>query len=430
MSLDDLLIHCAVLAEPLKEAKELLEYLVETCPIALEKRDSDGNTPLMTACILGRLEAIKTLIAANADQAAKNHKGENVVHLILRNKTTPHRMEPVFALFDQDLLKNHLFQQRKNLQENGNAPIHSWVSRAVGVEESAFTAPRSRYNHYRYNRDNHNSGPPAEVVATLAMLLKYTSGNELELLNGAGDTPLHTAIMKDNLAIVNVLIRHKPELLFRENAVGRTPFEIAQARVTEKQFERPSNLSRRDQDKSAENLLEAMKVERSKASDSSQTFDAERTAELLQKFGLSRKYDSDDLRAIGGSLGINIGEDDNQRRLADEKIPRVMLDLCSTAQKDNSANRRLVSLNEANDVAKRLGEQFVGSRYFTVQSRGEDEEGDEDAEEEEKKEKKSDFVVGQRESYTSWKTWGSFENPSDDVKEHAHKCKECEHWHE
>jgi hypothetical protein len=44
-------------------------------------------------------------------------------------------------------------------------------------------------------------------------------------------------------------------------------------------------------------------------------------------------------------------------------------------------NRRLVTLNEANDVAKRLGEKYSASRYFSVQARIED--GEDDSEEKE-----------------------------------------------
>ncbi len=40
----------------------------------------------------------------------------------------------------------------------------------------------------------------------------------------------------------------------------------------------------------------------------------------------------------------------------------------------NPDRRRLVSLGEANDVAKRLGESYSSSRYFSIQARGEDEE--------------------------------------------------------
>jgi ankyrin repeat protein len=434
---DDLIIHCAVMAAPSRESKELLEYLAETCPGSLEKRDSDGNTPLMTACILGRRQAVKTLIAANADQAAKNHKGENMVHALLRYKTKPHRLEAILNLFDQDLLKNHLFQQRKNLQENGNAPIHSWISKAVGIDENAFTAPKPRYNYYYHNNNNNSySLSPVEEKEMLTLLLKYTSGKELELLNGAGDTPLHTAIMKDCVPITNVLVKHKPELLYRENAVGRTPFEIAQSRVAEKQFKRPEGANRGDQDKSADNLLENHRDQKNKKSSSAEMFDAKRREDIVAEFGLSGEYQTTELYAIAGALGFALGSSDkhksNDHKLSDEMIATVMLDLCTTAMKQHPANRRLVSLNEANDVAKRLGERFVGSRYFSVQARAEDEDGEEDEEkdfqDEAKKGNKADFVAQTMKNTSRY--WNRWEEPDDSLKEYLEKCEVCKHWHE
>jgi hypothetical protein len=62
-------------------------------------------------------------------------------------------------------------------------------------------------------------------------------------------------------------------------------------------------------------------------------------------------------------------------------IHRVLWDFCRTAIQKYPGNRRLVTLNEANDVAKRLGEKYSASRYFSVQARVEDGEDDSDEKE-------------------------------------------------
>ena len=420
--IDDLIIHCAVVAQPTKEARELLEYLAETAPGSLEKRDSDGNTPLLSACILGRYEAIKVLLAANADQTAKNHKGENVVHVLLQTKVKSHRLHATLKLFDQELLRNHLFPQRKNLQHNGNTPIHSWISKAVGITEDSFNAPR-RYNYHHQSRSTSVMGSSSTLRTTLQLLLKFTSGKELELLNGAGDTPLHTAIMKDNIAIANTLIEHRPELLFRENAVGRTPFEIAQARVSQNQFKRPETRHRSSSDKSANTLVETWREERK-----SEGEDTEMTEEgMFKQLGLSREYDQKDFKPIQSELGVYRGPPLG-KQLATDMLPTVMLDLCSTSMEKHPAKRRLVSLNEANDVAKRLGEHFVANRYFTVRSRGEDEDGEAESDHGETKETKSDVVTMERSSAQAWQFHGGQWKGNDDG--YLQKCKTCGDYHE
>ncbi|KAH8176109.1 ankyrin repeats (3 copies) domain-containing protein [Sarocladium implicatum] len=418
---NDLIIHCAVIAEPSKEARELLEYLTETAPGALEKRDSDGNTPLLSACILGRHEAIKILLAANADQTAKNHKGENVLHALLQTQTKSHRLRATLELFDQELLKNHLFQQRKNLQHNGNTPIHSWISKAVGISEDSFTAPQ-RYHYHHQSRSTSAMGSTSTLRTTLQLLLKFTSGKELELLNGAGDTPLHTAIMKDNLAIANTLIEHRPELMFRENAVGRTPFEIAQARVSQKQFKRPETRNQGGSNQTADNMLEKVREEKKSSGE-----DTEMTEEgMFKKLGLSREYEQKDYKPIQSELGVYRGPG-LSKHLDTDMLPTVMLDLCTTAMEQHPAKRRLVSLNEANDVAKRLGEHFIAKRYFTVQSRVEDDDAASN-DGETAKEVKSDVVTMERSASRAWYRWSSDWTGNDDG--YFEKCGTCGDYHE
>lgn len=50
-------------------------------------------------------------------------------------------------------------------------------------------------------------------------------------------------------------------------------------------------------------------------------------------------------------------------------VRRILWDLFATTVEKKPSTRRLVSLNEANDVARHLGEQETRSRYFSVNSR-------------------------------------------------------------
>ncbi|CVL06999.1 related to ankyrin repeat protein [Fusarium mangiferae] len=342
---NDLVIHCAVMAEPNQEAKELLQYLVKACPSSLERRDSDGNTPLLNACILGRRQAVETLIGANADQATKNYKGENVLHALLRYKSDPSRLEAILKLFDQDLLRNHISQQHQSLQGKANTPLHSWISKMA-------------------NDGSSNSLSASEQKEMLTLLLRYTSGKELELLNCEGNTPLHTAVQKENITITGVLVRHKPALLFQENVAGRTVFDIAKAQVNRRQFRQPyADRENWEQDLSADSLLDKLHDKQKKKARSAEVFSAKRRDEITAECGLSREYCPDELYDIVGSLGYALGRSEpksEKYNMPEGMAAAVILDLCTTAIKQYPAKRRLVSVNEANDVLQRLlGDHFL-----------------------------------------------------------------------
>jgi ankyrin repeat protein len=369
-------IHCAVLAQPGDKADELLEFLVETCPDFIEKKNSEGDTPLLVACRLGRIDAVRILLAANADQSARNQKGENIVHAAISCNPKAHRLRELLDLLDPGL-RSHLFLQRKNLSENGTTPLHTWVSQASGRQ--AGNNSRNDWRRYSgygytmpYNRDE------KELVSMLDLLLEYSKGEELEMLNGAGDTCLHTAIMTDMLAVVRVLVQFKPSLLYRENAVGRTPAEVAQDQLTGQKFTMPDKPSLNGQDhvsnivnKNEEDFVHEATVE-------GRTF--EQTRVLLQELGLSDTYTSNEVPMILASMGVE-GHHSGNNKLGGRTIDGVLWDLCRTAMQKHPGSRRLVSLNEANDVAKRLGEKYSASRYFSVQARVDD--GDDDGEEKE-----------------------------------------------
>ena len=55
-----------------------------------------------------------------------------------------------------------------------------------------------------------------------------------------------------------------------------------------------------------------------------------------------------------------------------------------------------MSLNEANDVAKRLGEKHQASRYFSIQARDDDDDEEKDGDEEGEAKDVEDFSVQQR----------------------------------
>ncbi|KAF9765246.1 hypothetical protein IL306_002530, partial [Fusarium sp. DS 682] len=393
---NDLVIHCAVLANPGDDSNELLEYLVEACPSSIEKKNSEGDTPLMVACRLGRIDAVKILLAANADQSTRNQRGENILHAAIERNPKADQLHELLDLLDSGL-RSHLFLQRKNLNENGTTPLHAWISQASGMP----LGTDSRNNYRRYNGSGYNKpyqDQEKELVLMLKLLLEYSKGEELEMLNGAGDTCLHTAIMTDMIAAVRVLVEFKPSLVYRENAVGRTPAELAHDQLTSQKFSMPDKPSIRDRNhvhdilrRNSEEFVEEAVVDAHLAEQ----------RRSLENLGLSDTYKPNEVPLILASMGVE--KKRSSKRLEPRSIDLVLWDLCRTTMERHPGKRRLVSLNEANDVAKRLGEKYSASRYFSVQARVDDEEVDP---EEKQAGTTVDFAVQEMKSRLSqaWKT--------------------------
>ena len=419
MSEDDLIIHCAVLSKPTKESVELLEYLLKTCPEYIEKKTSDGDSPLMLACKLGRIEYTKILLSGGADQSTKNAKGENIIHAALHGNPTAQQVKILLDLLDADL-RSHLFLQRKSLQENGTTPLHTWVSQTCGLGIYEYN-PNQRF----FNRNN--SQVPwvyhdqSVVVAMAKLLLDYSHGEELDTLNGAGETCLHTAVKCDLISLVKVLVDFKPQLLNRENAVGRTPAELAHDQLQSQTFERPVHNSFRHHENISNRLLSkdlgdfagnAMFKEKSPA-------EIRATTEAL---GLSGYYEAKIVGPLLSAMGTEKGVSGSALSASDLK--KIIWDLCSTALTQHPSKRRLVSLNEANDVARRLGEKHSSSRYFSVQNRNDDD--DEKSQDGAEDVNTQDFAARELANRSGW-AWKftSYEAEQLGIK----KCDGCSQYH-
>lgn len=382
-----MVIHCAVLGNP-KESADLVEYLVTNLPEYLEKKTSDGETPLMIACRLGRTEFAKILIDGGANQSTRNLKGENILHACLSKLPKAAQLKPMLDLFDAEL-RSHLFLQRKNITENGTTPLHTWICQASGL--GATGDYDQHYGNYYYNHGRYISNDTysneKDVVDTLKLILEYSKGEELSVLNGAGETCLHTATKRDMLSLVQVLLDFNPQQIYRENAVGRTPAELAHDGLITHVFSRPN----RPEVHRGEHVSSI--VNKSTDAYCNEALFKDKVADQLKTniagLGLSGDYSAKDLALILPAMGI--GEGKLEKNLDTGKLKQVTWDLMATAMEKHVGKRRLVSLNEANDVARRLGEKHTGSRYFSVETRKD--EDDEVASDDGNKDEKSDFVT-------------------------------------
>ncbi|KAI0151968.1 ankyrin [Hypoxylon sp. NC0597] len=306
---NDLVIHCAVMGPRGDETNKLIEYLIQVCPSSFEAKSEEGYTPLYLACLLGRVQFAKTLIAAGADQSVKDKNLNNIIHASLTNSPKVNQLRDLLGLFDTDL-RSHMFTQRNNLASGGDTPLHFWLKSANPL---SYEWNYSRGHMYtRRSLANENM----DNVKILELLLEFSGGNELEILNGSGDTVLHSAVLLHLPEHTRVLVARNPSSIYRENAVGRTPAEIAHDVLTNSKVEG----------------LEVMTLERRSIKD-----------RLIMEYPSPSEKHKD----AGGKK-----RKERTWQIMDETLARV------------AGKRRLVSLNEANDMAKRLGDNYAWMRYY------------------------------------------------------------------
>ena len=383
---------------------------MQTCPAHLEKKTARGETPLMTACRMGRPSFAKILIDARADQSVRSLRGENLLHAALASAgdVPAHRLGALLDLLDP-ALRGHMFLQRRNLADGGATPLHSWVERVA--------APVPAWHH--------PAAPGRSLLSvrvdTLGLLLRCSGGAELEMLNGAGETCLHTATMGTSIAVAKVLVDFRPQILYRENAVGRTPAELAHDRVLANQISRPRPFPLSFQRPSHGRVLKQAPSDFADKFNDPETTTQKET-EAARDLGLSSSYPAPLLATVRTWMGL---EPEQIRAFDVDAQNDVIWDLCSTAMGRHPGARRLVSLNEANDVARRLGEQYTGSRYFSVTVReDDDEQGAERGES--AAAKREDFATREMASLES--AWSTFARDGPDSG--LELCEECQCYHD
>jgi hypothetical protein len=182
----------------------LIKHLVSVLPESLEQKSSEGWTPLHVALYTQREEVVSYLISAGVDQRARDKLGRNAIHamLVTRHggaKIEAKKLQPVIELFSKDGVKEMLLE-RCISHPGALTPLAYWLSCTGG---------------------NWNNSDIIELLS------KYSTGEDLEMINGEGDLPLHVAVKQGLSAITTFLLSLNPALLHRENATGRTPLEMA-----------------------------------------------------------------------------------------------------------------------------------------------------------------------------------------------------------
>ncbi|KAL2141434.1 hypothetical protein VTI28DRAFT_2434 [Corynascus sepedonium] len=209
----ELVLHAALFSRPSKRATELAAYLVRSRPFLVDVKAANGVTPLHLAYQYRRFDIAKILIEAGADQETKDRKQYNLLHAALRFERDVRKLIPMLDLLDHDTLVS-MIKERNGLEEEegGQTPLHFILCRSLSVRGNS----------------------AKDVIRVIKMFVEISPENTRQafrMLDGAGNTPLHTLLLNGtDPAIIRAIVDFDPSLLYFENAVGRTPAEVAHDR--------------------------------------------------------------------------------------------------------------------------------------------------------------------------------------------------------
>jgi len=150
----------------------LIKHLVSVVPDCLEQKSSEGWTPLHLAAYMHREDVVSYLISVGANQRSRDKAGRNMAHSMLvhqgyriagNDERDARVLKQLLELFDKSVLKEMLLE-RCSQAPGALTPLAYWMAKNGGVYKKA------------------------DIVEVLT---SYSSGEELEMINGEGDLPLH-----------------------------------------------------------------------------------------------------------------------------------------------------------------------------------------------------------------------------------------------
>ncbi|PVI06470.1 ankyrin [Periconia macrospinosa] len=329
----ELALHCAVKMQWGEESTKIVKYLLEIMPESLNVKSANGQTPLALAFAHRRLDAAKLLINAGADQTTRDNEGCNILHHLLHTgsneEDNPDHWQPFLDLIDKRLVSS-LLTERCSRNPGSLTPLNKWLHFSGYKQTNQFRA-----------------------------LLAYaapTNNGHLELFDSTGDTPLHYLVRERKASYLKIALEHRPDLLFRENSVGRTPYEMAEDNYISSFVREPLDVGSLRQSDQRQFVSY-----RSFANHRSRTSHRARDWELGEQYLSQNGAPAEEVWRICKEKMDSLLADDEQQQQQQQHQQQPM----------SRHKRKLVSLNEANEVAKRLAAK---KRYMKTDA-GEDGDG-------------------------------------------------------
>ena len=338
-------MHGAVLSNTKRKASlETIKYLVNVFPTSLNLVASkSGLTPLALAFLTGRVDAANALIEAGADQTTRDFQGKNLIHLALlhiseNSPPSVEKLKALFSLIDRRLLPS-LFIERCRDAPTALTPLAYWLANARGY-------------HYRGYVSRDNSKVDSKI---LDVFYSFGGSPSLEIMDGSGQFPIHHAVKYSHVDMVKNMLELDPSLLMRENAMGQTAMELAESLYVRDCMWGNPNIR-------ASNFRSVTKKQ------------VEDFAPMVHKDGTE---DTDEV------LGVANKKTDDEDETIPSNVRRTYRICRDIASRNPGLKRKLVSVIEAREVAKRLADKTNEKRKEEEKKGGEDEdEGEQEQEKE------------------------------------------------
>ncbi|KAJ5544996.1 hypothetical protein N7535_006615 [Penicillium sp. DV-2018c] len=322
---NNLVLHCAIMASPNQESERLVQYLIDHHPECLEVQSESGMSPLALAFSLRRVNCARMLIEAGANQATRDSQAYNLLHMLLYTKgrsscTDSKEFTELVSLLDENLIPTLLVQRAG---EDARTPFAHWLNSYPDFHPQDVKSPNNNKDSDTASKFKSHHEIVTSMTNAILDLAALTNQKHLEVFDGTGNTPAHMAVRQNYPQILGQLLDRRPDLLYRENSTGTTPLEMAVDAWVNHTI---SGRHRRGED--------------------------------------------------GPSVPVKIAErqlddfDESKRESKKrEDSSLIMLRVCQERARQNPMKRRLVSLFEANEVAKRLATTQRASdnnrgRYF------------------------------------------------------------------
>ncbi|KFY22882.1 hypothetical protein V493_06259 [Pseudogymnoascus sp. VKM F-4281 (FW-2241)] len=324
----ELLLHVAVMTTPSKEDQakhlELVKYIASSDASLLESRSLGGFTPLHLACTRRDKDVIAYLISMGSKVRSRDATGRNMVHhLICPSTSNPmwtKEWEKLngFASFLSLFNKGDITEMLLERDILGYTPFAFWQSQCQGT----------------------GSGESVHGTTIPEIVSSYTDGQHLAIMNAVGDLPIHVAVKQGRPLHVREFLSQNPQTLGRENVTGITALELAQQMLQSATMEGLKNSAQSRAQKWAKR--------------------EDMSAGLVWKKW--HEFEPKDSEETSEAKLLRVG-------MRDLEAKRWVWEECLEAverveAEGESLKRRLVSLGEANEVARRM---VVAQAKFSAQ---------------------------------------------------------------
>lgn len=293
--IDNLVLHCAVMSHTSEESERLVQYLVDNHPECLEVRSSEGHTPLALSMSLQKINFARILIKAGANQATRDNQRRNLLHLAVCSisdtaRRVPETIRQLVELMDEELVSNMLMQRAG---ESSQTPFARWLSKYP----------------FDFSINSRDKDETRSITQLFSDLGQASNQKFMELLDGTGNTPAHDCVNRGAPWVLEPILDQRPDLLYRENATGSTPLDMAVNAWVNATTRNVPQIS-------------------------------------VKSHSYNSRAQWQNITAHGPEYFIK----GQERRTT----VQIMLDVCQKRTRQNVQKRRLVTLFEANEVAKRL----------------------------------------------------------------------------